>query len=140
MKEFRVAVLGATGVVGREMMKVLEERDFPVSELRALASARSAGKTLTFKGEEVVIKEAREDAFEGIDIVLGAAENDVAKALAPAIKKSGAVFIDNSSAFRLYDDVPLVVPEINGSDAFNIYFLQKTDFLAAPVGYSERKT
>ena len=119
MKEFRVAVLGATGVVGREMMKVLEERDFPVSELRALASARSAGKTLTFKGEEVVIKEAREDAFEGIDIVLGAAENDVAKALAPAIKKSGAVFIDNSSAFRLYDDVPLVVPEINGSDAFN---------------------
>lgn len=119
MKEFRVAVLGATGVVGREMMKVLEERNFPVSELRPLASARSAGKTLTFKGEEVVIKEATEDVFDGIDIVLGAAENDIAKALAPAIKKSGAVFIDNSSAFRLNDDVPLVVPEINGNDAFN---------------------
>ena len=118
MKEFRVAVLGATGVVGREMIKVLEERKFPVSELRPLASARSAGKTLSFRGEEFVIKEARDDVFDGIDIVLGAAENDVAEALAPAIKKSGAVFIDNSSAFRLYNDVPLVVPEINGKDAY----------------------
>ena len=117
MKEYRVAVLGATGVVGREMMKVLAERDFPISELRPLASARSAGKKMTYKGEEFSIREAKDDAFEGIDIVLGAAENDIAERFAPAIKKSGAVFIDNSSAFRLYDDVPLVVPEINGADA-----------------------
>ena len=117
MKEYRVAVLGATGVVGREMMKVLAERDFPISELRPLASARSAGKKMTYKGEEFTIREAKDDAFEGIDIVLGAAENDIAERFAPAIKKSGAVFIDNSSAFRLYDDVPLVVPEINGADA-----------------------
>ena len=119
MKQYTVAVLGATGAVGREMMSILEEYDFPVKELIPLASARSAGKTLSFKGEEVVIREAKADAFCGADIVLGAAENDVAKAMAPHILEAGAVFVDNSSAFRLYDDVPLIVPEINGADAKN---------------------
>ena len=116
MKQYRVAILGATGAVGREMMKVLEERSFPIKELVPLASSRSAGTKLPFCGEEVTIREASETAFEGIDIVLGAAENDIAKKYAPAIKKAGAVFVDNSSAFRLYDDVPLVVPEINAED------------------------
>ena len=115
-KLYTVAVLGATGAVGQEMLKVLQERDFPVGKLVPLASARSAGKTLKFKGEDVVIKEATEDAFEGVDIVLGAAENDIAQKLAPAIVKAGAVFVDNSSAFRMDPNVPLVVPEVNPED------------------------
>lgn len=117
MKNQTVAILGATGAVGQEMMKILAERDFPVGELRLLASARSAGKKVTFKDKEITITEATEEAFKGVDIVLGAAENDISKALAPAIKKAGAVYIDNSSAFRLDPDVPLVVPEINPGDA-----------------------
>ncbi len=112
-----VAILGATGAVGREMMKVLEERDFPLGELRLLASARSAGSELDFRGKSIKVMEANAHAFEGIDIVLGAAENDIATALAPSIKKAGAVFVDNSSAFRLDPEVPLIVPEINGEDA-----------------------
>ena len=119
MKLYTVAVLGATGAVGQEMIKILAERDFPVGKLVPLASARSAGKKLTFKGEEVTIQEACETAFEGVDIVLGAAENDIAKKFAPAIVKAGAVFVDNSSAFRLNPDVPLVVPEINPEDVKN---------------------
>lgn len=119
MKRYRVGILGATGAVGREMMKVLAERNFPVEELRLLASARSAGKKLQYNGQEITIREAAEDAFEGLDIVLGAAANDVAKRFAPAIKKAGAVFVDNSSAFRLEPDVPLVVPEINPEDVKN---------------------
>ena len=117
MSKKNVAILGATGAVGREMMKILEERNFPVGELRLLASARSAGKTLTFRSEEITIQEATKDSFSGIDIVLGAAQNAIAKELAPAIVESGAVFVDNSSAFRMNPDVPLVVPEINGADA-----------------------
>ena len=116
MKTYTVAVLGATGAVGQEMIKILQERDFPVGKLIPLASARSAGKTLLFKGEEVTIQEACEAAFEGVDIVLGAAENDIAKKFAPAIVKAGAVFVDNSSAFRLNPDVPLIVPEVNPED------------------------
>lgn len=119
MKLYNVGILGATGAVGREMMKVLEERDFPIQELRLLASSRSAGKQLTFRGQPITIREAAEDAFEGLDIVLGAAENDIAKRFAPAIKASGAVFVDNSSAFRLDPQVPLVVPEINPEDVKN---------------------
>ena len=117
MKLYTVAVLGATGAVGQEMMRLLEERNFPVGQLIPLASARSVGKTLTFKGEEVTIQEACDTAFEGVDIVLGAAENDIAEKFAPAIVKSGAVFVDNSSAFRLDPNVPLVVPEVNPEDA-----------------------
>ena len=118
MKEFRIAVLGATGAVGREMVKVLEEYDIQVSELRLLASARSAGGTILFKGQAITVREAREDSFEGCDYVLGAVQNPLSKRYAPAIVKSGAVYIDNSSAFRMQPDVPLVVPEINGEDAF----------------------
>ena len=116
MKKYNVGILGATGAVGREMMNILEERNFPVNELRLLASPRSVGKKLTFKGEEIEVKLADENAFEGLDIVLGAASNAVAKQLAPAIVKAGAVFVDNSSAFRMVDDVPLVIPEINAED------------------------
>ena len=119
MKLYTVAILGATGAVGQEMMKILEERDFPVGKLIPLASARSAGKTMTFKGEEVVIQEACDTAFEGVDIVLGAAENDIAQKFAPAIVKAGAVFVDNSSAFRLDPNVPLIVPEVNPEDVKN---------------------
>ncbi len=116
MKTYTVAVLGATGAVGQEMIKILEERNFPVGKLIPLASARSAGKTLKFKGEDVAIRLACDEAFQGVDIVLGAAENHIAKQFAPAIVKVGAVFVDNSSAFRLDPKVPLIVPEINPED------------------------
>ena len=101
MKNPNVTILGATGAVGREMLKILEERRFPVGELRCLASARSVGKKLPFAEQEIIVEEATETAFAGADIVLGAAENDIARRFAPAIKAAGAVFIDNSSAFRL---------------------------------------
>ena len=117
MKQYTVAVLGATGAVGQEMIKILQERNFPVGKLVPLASKRSVGKTVSFRGEEVTIAEAREDAFAGVDIVLGAAQNPIAKEFAPAIVKAGAVFIDNSSAFRMDPKVPLVVPEVNPKDA-----------------------
>ena len=116
MKQFKVGILGATGAVGREMMKILEERKFPVAELRPIASARSAGTKLPFNGGEVEVVAAADSAFEGLDLVLGAAENDIAKQYAPSIVKAGAVFVDNSSAFRLDKDVPLVIPEINPED------------------------
>ncbi len=119
MSEKVVAILGATGVVGTQMLQCLEERDFPVSHLVPLASARSAGKTLIFRGEEVAIQEARPEAFEGVDIVLGAAGDDIAKALLPEAAGRGAVCVDNSHAFRLDPDVPLVVPEINAGDIAN---------------------
>ena len=117
MKEYNVAILGATGAVGREMMKVLAERQFPIRELHLLASARSAGTVLEWNGSPITVEEACDAAFEGMDIVLGAAENDIAKRFAPAIVKAGAVFVDNSSAFRMDPNVPLVVPEINPGDA-----------------------
>ena len=119
MKLYTVAVLGATGAVGQEMIKILQERNFPVGKLVPLASARSAGKTLSFRGEDVTIQEVCAEAFQGVDIVLGAAENDIAQKWAPAIVAAGAVFVDNSSAFRLDPNVPLVVPEINGADVKN---------------------
>ena len=116
MKQYKVGILGATGAVGQEMMKILLERSFPISELRPIASARSAGSVLNFGGKEVTIVEASDSAFDGLDIVLGAAENDIAERFAPAIVKAGAVFVDNSSAFRLDPNVPLVIPEINPED------------------------
>lgn len=112
-----VAILGATGAVGREMMKILAKRSFPVEELRLLASPRSAGQKLLWQGRELTVQPAEDSAFEGMDIVLGAAENDIAKRFAPAIVKAGAVFVDNSSAFRMDPNVPLVIPEINPEDA-----------------------
>ena len=117
MKQYKVAVLGATGAVGREMIKILEERNFPVSELIPLASARSAGSTMTFRGQEITVREVTPDSFAGIDIVLGAAPNKLAQEYAPHIVAAGSVFVDNSSAFRMDKDVPLVIPEINPEDA-----------------------
>ena len=116
MKKYNVGVMGATGAVGQQMIKVLGERNFPVGELRCLASERSEGKVLSTPFGDVTIQRTCETAFEGLDIVLGASENDIAEAMAPHIKAAGAVFVDNSSAFRLYPDVPLVVPEINPED------------------------
>ena len=116
MKKVNVGVMGATGAVGQQMIKVLAERNFPVNELRCLASERSEGKTLKTPFGDIVIQRTCETAFDGLDIVLGASENDIAEAMAPHIKAAGAVFVDNSSAFRLCDDVPLVVPEINPED------------------------
>ena len=113
MKTYTVAILGATGAVGREMVKILEQRNFPVGRLRLLASRRSVGTTIPFRGQAVAVEEATETAFQGVDLVLGAAENDIAKRFADAIVKAGAVFVDNSSAFRLDPNVPLVVPEVN---------------------------
>ena len=112
MKKYNVGILGATGAVGQEMMKILAERDFPVAELRLLASKNSAGKVI---GDNTVVEACAEN-FKGLDIVLGAAENDIAERFVEDIKASGAVFVDNSSAFRLDPDVPLVVPEINPGD------------------------
>ena len=119
MKQYKLGILGATGAVGREMMKILAERKFPVSELHLFASKRSAGKVVEWEGRPVQIEEAAPGAFDGLDIVLGAAESDIAKQFAPHIVKGGAVFVDNSSAFRLDPDVPLIVPEINPEDAKN---------------------
>ena len=116
MKQYKVAILGATGAVGREMMKVLAERDFPISELHLLASQRSVGQAVHWKGHDIPVELACDEACQGMDIVLGAAENDIAKQFAPAIVKAGAVFVDNSSAFRMDPDVPLIVPEINPQD------------------------
>ena len=117
MKKYKVAILGATGAVGREMMKILAERGFPVEELHLLASQRSVGQKIAWQGRELTVEPACDEAFRGMDIVLGAAENDIAKRFAPAIVKAGAVFVDNSSAFRMDPDVPLVIPEINPRDA-----------------------
>ena len=119
MKKVKVAILGATGAVGQEMMKILAERNFPVEELHLLASPRSVGQKVEWNGKELTVELACDEAFEGMDIVLGAAENDIAERFAPAIVRSGAVFVDNSSAFRLDPNVPLVVPEINPQDALN---------------------
>lgn len=119
MKKYNVAILGATGAVGNEMLKVLSERNFPINELRLLASKRSAGTEVEYNGEKYTIQEATENSFENIDIVLCAAENDISKVLSPAAVKAGAVVVDNSSAFRLDESVPLIIPEVNGEDAKN---------------------
>ena len=115
-KMYNVAVAGATGAVGVEMVKTLEKRNFPVKSLKLLASKRSAGKTMTFKGEPVVIEELTHDSFKGVDIALFSAGGDISREFAKSVVDSGAVMIDNSSAFRMEDDVPLVVPEVNPED------------------------
>ncbi len=115
-KQPHVAVVGATGAVGVEMIKTLEKRDFPVGKLTLLASVRSAGKKLTFRGQEITIKELTKDSFAGIDIALFSAGGSISKEFAPIAAKAGCVVVDNSSAFRQDDNVPLVVPEINPED------------------------
>lgn len=112
-----IAIVGATGAVGEEMLKCLEQRQFPIGKLRLLASARSAGKKLPFGDSEVVVEELTQDSFEGVEIALFSAGSGISKAFGPAAVKAGAVVIDNSSAFRLDDGVPLVIPEINPDDA-----------------------
>jgi aspartate-semialdehyde dehydrogenase len=115
-KKLHVAIVGATGAVGVEMIKTLEKRNFPVRELTLLASARSAGKTLSYLGQDITIKELREDSFAGVDVALFSAGGGISKQFGPAAVKAGAVVVDNSSAYRMDPDVPLVVPEINGGD------------------------
>src|SRR2546426_11300188 len=111
-----VAVVGATGAVGIEMIKTLEKRNFPVGKLTLLASARSVGKKLRFRGEEITVKELTKDALTGIDIALFSAGGSISKEFAPIAAQAGCVVIDNSSAFRMDDQVPLVIPEINAAD------------------------
>ena len=108
-----IAVVGVTGVVGQEMLNCLEKRNFPVGSVKALASVRSAGKTVTFKGKTLTIEEATTKSFEGVDIALMAVEADQSLEFSPAAARAGAVVIDNSSAFRMDPDCPLVVPEVN---------------------------
>ena len=115
-RNYNVAVAGATGAVGVEMIKTLEKRNFPVANLKLLASSRSAGKTAEFKGEKITIEEMKSDSFKGIDIALFSAGADVSREFRSSVVKSGAVMIDNSSAFRMEPDVPLVVPEVNPED------------------------
>ncbi len=112
-----IAIVGATGAVGIEMIRVLQRRNYPVASLRLLASPRSAGKILTFLGEEIVVEPLTENSFEGIDIALFSAGGGISKEFAPHAVKAGAIVVDNSSAFRLNPEVPLVVPEINAADA-----------------------
>ena len=112
-KSVRVAILGATGAVGTELLELLETRNFPVEQLKLLASPRSAGKKLTFQGKSLTVEAVNEDSFKDIDLVLASAGGSSSKAWAKTIVASGAVMIDNSSAFRMDDSVPLVVPEIN---------------------------
>src|SRR5689334_11157690 len=111
-----VAVVGATGAVGIEMIKTLEKRNFPVGKLTLLASARSVGKKLKFNGHDIAVKELTKDAFSGIDIALFSAGGGISKEFAPIAAKAGCVVVDNSSAFRMEPDVPLVIPEINADD------------------------
>ncbi|MFH0732404.1 MAG: aspartate-semialdehyde dehydrogenase [Candidatus Omnitrophota bacterium] len=118
MKRYNVAVVGATGVVGTEMLKVLADRNFPVAEVCPLASERSVGKTITFKGKKLKVQLLTEDAFAGIEIVLSSAGAAISKQFLPHAVKAGAVCIDNTSAYRMEKDVPLVVPEVNPKAAF----------------------
>lgn len=115
-KNLHVAIVGATGAVGIEMIKTLEKRKFPVGRLTLLASARSAGKTLPFRGEEVPVQELTAKSFAGVDVALFSAGGSISKEFGPAAVEAGAVVVDNSSAFRMDPEVPLVVPEINAAD------------------------
>lgn len=116
----KVAIVGASGAVGQEFLRILEQRNFPLDELVLFGSERSAGRKYSFRGKELVVKELKHgDDFKGVDIALTSAGAGVSKEFAEDITKFGAVMIDNSSAFRMDDDIPLVVPEVNGEDAFN---------------------
>ena len=118
-RKYTVAIVGATGAVGVEMIKVLERRKFPVGKLVLLASARSVGKTLPFNGETVAVQELTEESFAGVDIALFSAGGGISRKFAPCAVQAGAVVVDNSSEFRMDPNVPLVVPEINGADVKN---------------------
>ena len=113
---FRVAIVGATGLVGGEFLRILEERKFPMDSLRLYASDRSAGKRISFMGEELVVEETNDGSFDNIDIALFSAGGDISRRFSPVAARAGAVAIDNSSAFRMDPEVPLVVPEVNAGD------------------------
>ncbi|MFS0672489.1 aspartate-semialdehyde dehydrogenase [Ornithinibacillus sp. 179-J 7C1 HS] len=115
-KLYNVAVVGATGAVGQKIVKLLEERKFPINKLKLLSSKRSSGTNITFKEQEIIVEEATNDSFEDIDIALFSAGGAVSKQFAPEAVKRGAVVVDNTSAFRMDDGVPLVVPEVNEDD------------------------
>lgn len=115
-RRFHVAVVGATGAVGQQMVQTLENRNFPVGKLTLLSSERSAGKKMRFRGEEIEVQAATPESFAGVDIALFSAGGSVSKALAPEAVKRGAIVIDNTSAFRMEENVPLVVPEVNEND------------------------
>ena len=115
-EDLHIAIVGVTGAVGVEMLKTLEKRNFPVGQLTPLASARSVGKTLPFRGEELTVRELTRDSFAGVDIALFSAGGGTSAEFAPTAVEAGAVVVDNSSAFRMDDSVPLVVPEINAAD------------------------
>ena len=120
IKKMKIAIVGASGAVGQEFLRVLDEQNFPISELLLFGSKRSAGKTYTFRGKEIVVKELQHnDDFKGVDIAFTSAGAGTSKEFAETITKHGTIMIDNSSAFRMDEDVPLVVPEVNGNDAFN---------------------
>jgi len=114
--KYNVAIMGATGAVGEEMLQILEQRNFPVKSLKLLASARSIGKTYSFKGETIAVEELKEDSFKDVDIVLASAGGSISKKFAPLAVQAGAVVIDNTSAYRMDPEVPLVIPEINAKD------------------------
>lgn len=116
MKRFTVAVVGATGAVGNQMIQMLEERDFPVGEIRLLASERSQGKELTFKGKPCPVETLTEESFAGVDVGLFSPGGSISKRFAPAAAGAGCVVIDNTSAFRMEEDIPLVIPEVNPED------------------------
>jgi aspartate-semialdehyde dehydrogenase len=118
-KNYHIAVVGATGAVGSEFLRVLERRSFPVASLRAMSSARSVGKHVGFRNESIAVEALNVRSFDGIDIALFSAGGDVARKFAPAARDAGAIVIDNSSAFRMEPDVPLVIPEINAEDIRN---------------------
>ena len=118
-RKYNVAILGATGAVGTELLALLEERHFPLGKLKVLASERSAGKLITFAGEDITIEAVTESSFDDIDIVLASAGGSISKKWLPIATKAGAISIDNSSAFRMHPDVPLVVPEVNPEAAVN---------------------
>jgi len=118
-KEYVVAVVGGTGAVGREIMSTLERRDFPVSKLRVMASSRSADTEVEFAGQSIVVEDLEEAEFDGVDFALSSPGGSVSKKHSPRIAEAGAVVIDNTSAFRMEPDVPLVVPEVNPEAAFD---------------------
>ena len=115
-QKFHVAVVGATGAVGQQMIETLQKRNFPIGEISLLSSSRSAGKEIEFNGRKVIVQEARPESFEGVDIALFSAGGSISKELAPEAVKRGAIVVDNTSAFRMDENVPLVVPEVNEND------------------------
>ncbi|PKN60328.1 MAG: aspartate-semialdehyde dehydrogenase, partial [Deltaproteobacteria bacterium HGW-Deltaproteobacteria-11] len=129
MRTFSVAVVGATGAVGNEMIRVLEQRDFPVGQLKLLASARSLGKSLEYRGKSVKVEVLNEDSFDGVQVGLFSAGGSISEKFAPIAARSGCVVIDNTSAFRMDPEIPLVVPEVN-AEAIGQY--KKKGIIANP--------